>query len=296
MRYLIRPLQFGAVLLLGALPAQAQIRASEPAIASQTIDGTTVTVEYSRPRVRGRPVMFGERRKSIVHWGEVWTPGANWATTLEVSKPITLSGRAIPKGKYSMWLIPAERGAWTMALDPRPRLFHMVMPDSTPDQIRFPVQPGTGAHEEALTFAFTDIMATGTTLELRWGTMRVAMPVKVVPTLRMTTPVAEAERFAGRYDWRFTEDSAQAYSLVLGAEDGYLMGRLKPDTWPPDFAFVKVHPTRDWYSIALFDKGEIYEVETTWVAEFTRGADGKVTGFVIREDSDKIMVRARRLP
>lgn len=286
-----------ALLLLGAVPAEAQIRASEPGSVSQTIDGTRITIEYSRPRIRGRDPLFGERRRSIVHWGEVWTPGANYATTIEVSKPITLSGRAVAQGKYSMWLIPAATGAWTMVLDPRARLFHTEMPDSAANQIRFPVQPQTAPFEEILTFGFTGMSVSGASLDLRWGTTLVSMPVRVTPSLRITTPVAEASQFAGRYDWRFLDDSTKVYSLVLAAEDGYLTGRLTPDTWPPDrWAFVRVHPTRDWYSIGLFEKGELYEIETTWVAEFTRGGDGKVTGFVIRNDTDKIDVRAKKLP
>ena len=63
-------------------PAQSQIRASERGSITQTIDGTTITVDYARPRTRGRAAVFGGE----VHWKEVWTPGANMATTLEVSK------------------------------------------------------------------------------------------------------------------------------------------------------------------------------------------------------------------
>ena len=86
MRSLTRLLSAMLVLLASApSPVRAQIRASELAVTRQTIDGTVITLEYSRPRVRGRPVMFGERGRSIVHWEEVWTPGANYATTLETN-------------------------------------------------------------------------------------------------------------------------------------------------------------------------------------------------------------------
>ena len=87
---------------LVALPGHghAQVRASELAIVSQTIDGTVITVEYSRPRVRGRSPVFGK----LVTWGEVWTPGANWATTLDVSKDVTIDGHPLPRGKYSVWM------------------------------------------------------------------------------------------------------------------------------------------------------------------------------------------------
>ena len=67
---------------------------------TQIIDGTKISMEYSRPRARGRNPLFGNPR--VVRWNEVWTPGANWATTFEINKPITLAGRAVAKGKYSV--------------------------------------------------------------------------------------------------------------------------------------------------------------------------------------------------
>src|SRR5215212_7024286 len=87
--------------LVAPFSIEAQIRASELAVMSQTIDGTLITVQYSRPRARGRDPIFGTR---AVTWGETWTPGANWATTLEVNKPVTINGNPVAKGKYSVWM------------------------------------------------------------------------------------------------------------------------------------------------------------------------------------------------
>src|SRR5215218_1928112 len=109
-------------LLAGAArPASAQRRASELATVTQVIDGATVGIEYYRPMLRGRRP-FGPG--AVVHWGEVWTPGANWATTLEASRDVRLNGQALPKGKYSVWLIPQETGDWTLFLSPDARRFH----------------------------------------------------------------------------------------------------------------------------------------------------------------------------
>src|SRR5512138_77827 len=66
--------------LAGVAQLGAQVRASERGSVSQTVDGTVIEVDYGRPRLKGR-IPFG----GIVHWGEVWTPGANSATTLRVS-------------------------------------------------------------------------------------------------------------------------------------------------------------------------------------------------------------------
>lgn len=122
------------IVLLLSMPGSAQIRASERAIMSQVIDGTRIEIDYARLRLRGRDPIFGK----VVHCGEVWTPGANWATTLNGSKAIRLDGHDVPAGKYSVWLVVREAGPWTMVLDPDHFRFHMDPPDSATTQIRFP--------------------------------------------------------------------------------------------------------------------------------------------------------------
>ena len=82
-------------------PADAQIRASEPTLNRQTIDGTVFTIEYYRPKARGRAPLFGV---GSVVWEEVWTPGANWATSIEFQNPIKLDGVALEAGKYAIWM------------------------------------------------------------------------------------------------------------------------------------------------------------------------------------------------
>src|SRR5438046_2812123 len=103
-----------AALTLGLLvvpdPAASQVRASERGSVSQTIDGTTVEVSYGRPALRGRTPFGG-----VVHWGEVWTPGANFSTTLRVSRPVRLGDQAVPAGTYSLWVV-ATPTAWTLYL------------------------------------------------------------------------------------------------------------------------------------------------------------------------------------
>jgi hypothetical protein len=88
--------------------------------------------------LRGRAQVFGTK---TVRWDEVWTPGPNWATTLETSRPIELGGRAVPKGKYSVWLVVRQTGPWTLVLDPDHHRFHMDPPDSNATQIRISVKP-----------------------------------------------------------------------------------------------------------------------------------------------------------
>jgi hypothetical protein len=287
-----RTFLFSTLLLAGpALPAGAQIRASELGTVSQTIDGTKIALDYSRPRAKGRAPLFG----GVVKWGEVWTPGANYATTLEVSKAVVLDGHAIPKGKYSVWMVVRDGGNWTLVLDPDHHRYHTEPPDSSAKQIRFPVHTVEAPFEEALTWSFSGLSVSGAVLNMRWGTTLVALPVAVAPSLRMKTPAAEAAPYLGRYDWHWTgPDSTKKIQLVLTYENGYLIGNLEPkDDYWDNFALIRLKD--DWYTFGLFEKGAIYEVVREWVVEFRRGAGGAVT-FEVRDDSDALQASGAKRP
>jgi hypothetical protein len=185
-----------AASLLNTVPGVAQVRLSERAVTAQTIAGTTVTIEYSRPVARGRENLFG----GVVAWGEHWTPGADWATTVEVDHDVRVEGRLLPRGKYSLWTV-VRPDTWTVAFHRRSRIFHTAPPDTTDQQLRLEVPAGRGPPTEVLTFDFPEIRTGGTTLRFRWGT--VVVPVRfhaIPPPLRMVASRAVRTRYPGRYD------------------------------------------------------------------------------------------------
>ncbi|MDH5590110.1 MAG: DUF2911 domain-containing protein, partial [Gemmatimonadota bacterium] len=120
-----------AVLMIGAAPVHAQVRGSEHALVQQTVDGTTITVDYSRPQIRGRTPAFGR----MVDFGHEWTPGANWATIIEFDKPVKMNGRSIEAGRYSMWMT-AQPDEFEIMLDPTDSIFHTMRPAPHDAQIR----------------------------------------------------------------------------------------------------------------------------------------------------------------
>ena len=209
---------------------QAQIRASERSTVSQTVDGTTVTIDYSRPRARGRTELFGK----TVTWGEVWTPGANWATTLQVNRDVVLDGHPVPKGKYSVWFV-VNPGAWTIVLDPRDKRYHTEHPDSTAGQLRWNTQPGSGEFAEILTWSFPEVRPDGTRLLFAWGTRRVAINATVRPSHPIPIARADAEPYLGTYEWRWADDpSDAAIRMELFYEDGEIRQRYTPfPDWYP---------------------------------------------------------------
>lgn len=176
--------------------AGAQIRASEHFTLTQHVSTTTITLEGDRPVARGR-TLFGN--DAVVKWGEVWTPGANWATTIDVDRDVMVEGRLLPKGKYSLWTVPRP-DAWTVDFHRSARRFHLSHPDSTDRQLSVTVRPESGPRTDVLTFDFPEIATGATTLRLRWGTVVVPMHVTMIAPPLPMVPRADHARFAGRYD------------------------------------------------------------------------------------------------
>jgi hypothetical protein len=70
-----------------------------------TIGHASFAVDYGRPRARGR-TLLGE----VIPYDRVWRTGANEATQLTTSAPVTLGGLSLPPGTYSLWTVPHRRG------------------------------------------------------------------------------------------------------------------------------------------------------------------------------------------
>lgn len=283
----------GTVLTVLTVPTlvTAQVRASEPASVSQTVDGTTISLEYSRPRARERDTLFGK----VVHWQEVWTPGANWATTIEVSKNVKVNGRALAKGKYSVWLVVRPKDDWTLVLDTRHRRFHMQPVDSTADQFRLAVKPQTGPFTEVLTWAFSDIRADGATLAMQWGTTTLPLDITVEPSYELTIAPARAEPFLGEYTfgWSGGPDASKTISLTLTHENGSLIGRWEPAPFPEWDRFILIPIAKEWFVPGFLAKGKLHDVEKSMVFEF-KSDGGKVEAFTVRSEGDQVIATGKR--
>jgi len=84
----------------------AQIKTPQPSPASkleQVVGLTNVTVEYSRPSMRGRTI-FGD----LVPYGKVWRTGANANTKITFSDNVTVGDQELKKGTYAVYTVPGE--------------------------------------------------------------------------------------------------------------------------------------------------------------------------------------------
>jgi hypothetical protein len=284
------------VLLTANLPSAAgsQALASPFATVSQKVDSTTITVEYYRPSVRGRAI-FGQ----LIPWGTVWTPGANWATTLEVDHDVRVDGRALSRGKYSVWMIPAAKpDPWTVVLNRSARRFHVVRPDPKDDELRFRVAADSSAHVELLTFSFPVVTRTGATLAFEWAGTRVPIRLEVQSSRRPIVAAHPLASYAGVYELRDATAPATAPGIryeVIERGNG-LWVRTTADAveagLDPEFDLLPAggddfHPRQYKNGVLIGD-----ELDEVIAFQFE---NGRATGFEIRgRAEDKVLSRARR--
>ena len=271
--------------------ATAQIRASAHGVAAQTVDGTTITIEYFRPQVRDRDPIFG----GTVHWGEVWTPGANWATTVGVDKDIELNGHPVPAGRYSLWMI-VQPEEWTVVLDPTSKLFHTNPPDSSDSQIRFAVVPEERAHKEILTFSFPEVSATGGTMAMHWATTYVPLSFAVESSREITFAADKAPRYLGAYAWTWGSPDPDAEPRVAAFdvfyEDGHLMATLDPAPFEALERIILIEVADDWFILGSTVDGKLFDMITDVTLEFAvesgtlelRGPTDNVMATGVRKD------------
>jgi hypothetical protein len=92
--------------------AQDKKRPSPPAQAQcKLAGGKTLTIDYSSPRAKGRKI-FGD----LVPYGEVWRTGANEATTFVTTANLSVGGKDVPAGSYTIFTVP-NADKWTLIVN-----------------------------------------------------------------------------------------------------------------------------------------------------------------------------------
>lgn len=194
-------LALAAGVILSSLPrAGVAQAASELATFTQVISGTEIEIVFSRPSLRGREVIFGQQ----IPWGEVWTPGANMATTIRFSKDVLLSGTEVPAGHYSVWLQVLESEPWRLALHADPDLPHSAHPPIASAVVHVGVERGrTEDVQESLEWDLDRIRLDGAELVMHWGRDRVVIPLEVDPGIALATPDEDAMPVVG--EWHYDD-------------------------------------------------------------------------------------------
>jgi hypothetical protein len=101
-----------AVLGMAQQPPQDKSkRPSPPGTAEVTLKNKEITIDYSRPSLKGRKV-----GQELAPYGKVWRTGANEATALNTAIDLNIGGAKVPAGKYTLYTLPSE-GTWKLIIN-----------------------------------------------------------------------------------------------------------------------------------------------------------------------------------
>ena len=146
-------------------------RPSPPAKVSEKISsGAAISIDYSQPSVKGRTI-----GKDLEPKGEaVWRTGANEATIFETDKAVTINGKALPAGKYSLFTI-AGKDEWTIIFNKTWNQWGAYDYKQADDILRVKAKAATAA---ALAEKMTFTIAKDGNVALLWGNTKVNFMVK----------------------------------------------------------------------------------------------------------------------
>ena len=153
--------------------AQDKTPLSPPANASAKIGGATVTVDYSSPAVKGRTI-----GKDIAPYGQVWRTGANAATKITFSKDVTVEGKPVKAGTYSLFTIP-NQNEWVIIINKTAEQWGAFKYEEAQDVLRVKVKPTTSQeNNERFKIAITPKGKNAGVMTLMWGNVSVPVNVK----------------------------------------------------------------------------------------------------------------------
>ena len=133
--------------------------------------GGMVLVDYGRPQVRERTVWGG----TLVPFDSVWRAGANDATHLFTTRPLTLGTMNLAPGMYTLWvqhtrqatflIVNRQTGQWGTQYDASQDVGRVEMQSAA-----------TPSHVEEMTIALRALGPTRGALELAWGDRVMSVP------------------------------------------------------------------------------------------------------------------------
>lgn len=160
---------------------------SPTASITQSFSVTEMSIDYSRPSMRGRKIFGG-----LVAYGEVWRTGANAATKVTFGEDVIVGGKEIKAGSYSLYTIP-NATEWEIILNTNTGHWGTGGYSTDEDAARFKVKP-TKFNNAAETFTITidDITFTTCNITLKWENTKVVIPVKADNAARIAKDITAA--------------------------------------------------------------------------------------------------------
>jgi len=166
--------------------------------ASTSVAGKKLAVDYGRPALKGRSL--DELLKQLPP-DRMWRAGDNQVTTISLEGDVTIGGKKVPAGKYSVYVHAADANKWELVLnkdlgvplgtiwdkapdnlknEPWPHLDDYTKAIAGQEVARVPLKAATSSGPaDMFTIGFAPA-GNGSTLTLAWGTQAWSTDVQPV--------------------------------------------------------------------------------------------------------------------
>jgi hypothetical protein len=140
--------------------------ASPPAVASTTLAGKAITLNYNAPSMRCRKIFGG-----LVPYDKVWRTGANPATTFVTAVDLKIGTLDVPAGTYTLFTLPETApSSWILIVSNKTGEWGIPYPEGS-DLGRTAMMVNTlPAPQEVMSISFEKTTAHSTELHIRWET------------------------------------------------------------------------------------------------------------------------------
>ncbi|SMC53457.1 DUF2911 domain-containing protein [Cellulophaga tyrosinoxydans] len=185
-------------------------QASPSAKVTQVVGLTDVSLDYSRPAMRGRTI-FGD----LVPFNKLWRTGANKNSIITFSTDVKVGGKDLKAGSYAIFTTPGE-SVWEINFYSDTENWGTPQNwDASKVAAIVKANPSKlGEKVESFTIAISNITADGAHLEISWDNTKVAIPFEVPTDAAVTASISKVMAGPGSDDYY----AAAVYYLNSGKD------------------------------------------------------------------------------
>lgn len=224
MSYLKKSILFFTCLFLLCInDSNAQLK-TPPASSFQSIKQSfglsEITLEYSRPNVKGRKI-FGE----LVPYNKMWRTGANASTKITFGDDVIINGKNLPAGTYAILTIPGEQ-QWDILFNKDTKLgANVALYEIEKEAMRIKVPViNSSLFFETFTIQFLDVKPASAIFTIAWENTMVQFNIETKIDDKIMANIEEAMKSekppyfqASSYYYENNKDLKKAYEWAKNA-------------------------------------------------------------------------------
>ncbi|WP_044404137.1 DUF2911 domain-containing protein [Lacinutrix sp. Hel_I_90] len=224
-----------ALVFAVSFTVNAQVETPQPSPFSkveQKVGLTDVTLEYSRPGMKGRTI-FGD----LVPYGKLWRTGANKNTMITFSDDVMIGGKEVKAGSYAIFTTPNE-SSWDVVFysdtenwgTPEKWDDNKVAAKVKSEVMKMPMKM------ETFTMILDDLSNDSATLGMLWEDVYVGVKIEVPTAEKVSANIEKAMSGPGAADYYssavyYLQEGKNIDKAVMWIDKAIDMTKDEPRFW-----------------------------------------------------------------